>query len=174
MNKKDECLKIYLEAFGNDEPDFTASLFENCLGSCVVFTSENQMASMFFALQCKIETTLKKLPAIYIYAAATSKNLRGQGFMTKLLEEYIKALNEDTILFLRPANDGLISFYKNCGFKEICGINDNKNLPRVIPLNSFADITNDITSGDGEEFTLMYYSKKQIEFDKLNFIFSME
>jgi len=174
MNKQNECYKIYCEAFGNDELDFTNLLFEKCFNRCVFCEVENQVASMFFALECEIETNAERIPAIYIYAAATLDKFRKKGLMTKLLENYKNSLPENTLLFLRPANTGLVKFYKNCGFKEICGINDNLNLPLVNPLNSFADITNDITSGSGEKFTLMYYSKKNTDFNNLHFIYSME
>ncbi len=174
MNKQTECLKIYREAFGDEEPDFTDLLFKTCFKNCVFLEFENNIVSMFFALPCEIATKTENIPAIYIYAAATDKNFRGQGFMTKLLENYKSVLSEDAVLFLRPANDGLIKFYENSGFKEICGVNDNLNFPRVTPIDSFAYITNDITLGGGEEFTLMYYSKSGQNIEKLHFIYSME
>ncbi len=174
MNKQTECLKIYREAFGDDEPDFTNLLFTNCFKNCVFLEFENNIVSMFFALPCEIVIKTENIPAIYIYAAATNKNFRGQGFMTKLLENYKSTLPEDAVLFLRPANDGLIEFYKKSGFKEIYGINDNLDFPRVTPIDSFSDISNDITAGDGEKFTLMYYSKSQQNIKRLHFIYSME
>ena len=174
MKKPDECLKIYCEAFGNDEPDFTELLFKTCFEDCVFLEFDSRAVSMFFALPCEILTKTEKIPAIYIYAAATDKNFRGQGFMTKLLENYESTLPEDTVLFLRPANDGLVKFYKNCGFKVINAQNDCGKFPLVKPIGSFAEITKDITNGNGEEFTLMYYSKTQKNIDHLHFIYSME
>ena len=174
MKNINECLKIYCEAFGNDEPEFTDLLFKNCFEDCVLSEYKNSVASMFFALPCEIITETKKIPSIYIYAAATAQNFRGQGFMTKLLEDYKRTLPENTVLFLRPANNGLINFYKNCGFEVIKAQNDNSAFPLVKPINSFAKITKDITNGNGEEFTLMYYSKTPENINNLHFIYSME
>ena len=174
MNNQNECLKIYCEAFGDDEPDFTELLFKNCFGNCVYKKTEKGIASMFFALECEIETKTNVIPAIYIYAAATRKDLRGLGFMSQLLEEYKSKTDENSVLFLRPANEGLIKFYKNLGFRESCGVNNNLALPKVNPVGSFAKITEDIKTGDGEKFTLMYFSKSKIDIDNLQFIYSME
>lgn len=174
MNKRELCLKIYCEAFGEDEPDFASLLFDSCFEQCVLCEAENEIASMFFALECEIVTRTKTIPAIYIFAAATNKKFRSKGFMTRLLEEYKNTVADNTVIFLRPANEGLINFYRNCGFKEITGINNNSSLPLVKPLGSFAKLTENILNGDGKEFTLMYYSKAQKITEDLHFIYSME
>lgn len=174
MNNQNECLKIYCEAFGNEEPDFTKLLFENCFGNCIYKETEKDIASMFFALDCEIETKTETIPAVYIYAVATSEKLRGLGFMSQLIEEYKATTDKNKILFLRPANEKLIKFYEKLGFKEICGVNDNLALPKVKPIGSFTKITEDILMGDGEEFTLMYYSNFKPNLEKLHFIYSME
>ncbi len=174
MNKFQECYKIYCEAFGEEDSPFTNLLFENCFKNCFFYEVQNQIASMFFALECNIETKTHKIPAIYIYAAATAKKFRSKGYMSKLLESFKSEIDSNSVVFLRPANDGLISFYKKCGFKVISAINETSGFPLVKPLNSFAKLTSEIDGGNGEKFTLMYYSKNPRDLENLHFIYSME
>lgn len=172
MVKSSDCDEIYCEAFGEDEADFRNKLFESCFKYVCFLEDNGEILSMLFKLPCKIITNEEKLNAGYIYAAATPIKHRSKGYMSLLLENVKQSHNG--VLFLRPANEGLIDFYKKNGFKTITGICNKNGFPLVEPIENFAKLTQNIKDENNEEFTLMYYCEKDINLENLHFIYSME
>ena len=171
MGTKEQCIEIYRQAFGEDDAEFREKLFDICFDDCIYIEIDGSAAAMFFALPCEINAG-QKLPAVYIYAVATRKDLRSKGYMTQLLKDYISKCGR--VVFLRPAGESLTEFYGRIGFKKITAVNSNTGIPRVIPAGCFSELTENMSEGDGKEFTLMYYSKNPQNIDNLKFIYSME
>ena len=164
--------KIYCEAFGQDDADFRNELFENCFEYVRLLEDNGEILSMLFNLPCKIVTDSTEFKAGYIYAAATPKKHRLKGYMSQLLKKVKNNFNG--VLFLRPANKGLIEFYRKNGFKEITGIGNKNGFPLVEPCENFAKLVQNNSEETNEKFTLMYYSKENINLENLHFIYSME
>lgn len=171
MNAKEQCKKIYLEAFDDGDNSFTEMLFENCFEYCRYSLSGDAVTAMLFALPCEITDGGKCDKALYLYAVATLKAYRGQGIMTGLIEK-IKKQSENTLLLLRPVNNSVISFYKKLGFKEIAVDNSENSLPFVKPLDGYRTLAEGAGS-DGEDFTAMYYSEENMKHNVLCFMDSM-
>ena len=83
-----------------------------------------------FALPCKIGEKAAK----YIFAVTTASEFRNKGYASELIEQ-IKQ-EDDSILILRPVNDGLIPFYEKLGF---CCFNatDKKGELSLQPLDGY-------------------------------------
>ena len=170
---KNECRLIYRQAFNDGDTEFEDLLFEYCFSDCRYLEKEGAVCSMLFALPCDIEKEDRKLSGAYVYAVATLEAMRGKGYMSELIDE-LKCEDYD-ILFLRPATDSLKEYYKKLGYREIKTDNKAKKSPRVIPAKGFKELISKMDLADGEEdFSLMYYSNKGEDLEKLYFIYSME
>lgn len=170
-NIKNKCIEIYRQAFGKDEL-FEQRLFGKCFKHCRYLEVNGTVVAMLFALPCLIISQNRSYESIYIFAAATEKEQRGKGYMSRLLEQ-VKT-NPDTVYFLRPANKELIGFYKKLGFKEFSAINSDKVSPLVAALEDMEFLAGDYISPDGKGFTLMYSYKENLNLQNLGFIYSME
>lgn len=171
MKVKSACIQIYREAFGNDGADFTNELFNDCFKYLLYLEREGEILSMLFDMPCKIITELEEIKAGYLYAVATAEKHRSKGYMTELLN---LAKQQNKVLFLRPANENLIKFYENHGFKTIKGISNNNGLPKVEPDGDFLKFALNNAEENNREFPLMYFSIEDIDIQKLHFIYSME
>ena len=107
-----ECREIYREAFGSDG-EFENRLFTCCFKYCRTLSIGGKTASMLFALPCNIHKGAAPVSAYYIFAAATKKEFRGNGYMSRL----ICSLEADRLLFLKPASPSLFGFYERLGFQ---------------------------------------------------------
>ncbi len=173
MDKRAECLEIYREAFGDDYGDFEKQLFNSCFNYCKTVQSNGKTVSMLFLLPCEIEFSDKKETAYYIYAVATDKEYRRKGYMRKLLES-VKNETDGTV-FLRPADEDLITLYEKCGFKVADAVSLENGYPTVIPKDNFSELAKaDDSVPNGEKFKIMYFSKSGIEINNLHFVYSME
>ena len=128
-----ECREIYREAFGSDG-EFENRLFSCCFKYCRTLGIGGKTASMLFALPCNIHKGAAPVSAYYIFAAATKKEFRGKGYMSRL----INSLETDRLLFLKPANAPLFKFYEKLGFKRF-EISADENSPIYAePTGGFA------------------------------------
>lgn len=128
-----ECMEIYREAFGTDK-DFENRLFSTCAEYRKTLCINGKTVSMLFALPCNIHNGGMIIPAYYIFAAATKKEFRGKGYMSRL----INSLKTDSLLFLKPADAPLFKFYEKLGFKRF-EISADENSPIYAePTNGFA------------------------------------
>lgn len=109
-----ECREIYREAFGSDG-EFENRLFTCCFKYCRTLSIGGKTASMLFALPCNIHNAAAPVPAYYIFAAATKKEFRGNGYMSRL----IRSLESDRLLFLKPASPSLFGFYERAGLSAV-------------------------------------------------------
>jgi predicted acetyltransferase len=168
--KKQEIIDIYKESF-EESVIFEERLFDKGIQYAEYLEDEGAVKSILFLLPCTIITKGTEIPAKYIFAAATKSDSRKKGYMEKLLEK-IKIENNE-FLFLRPANENLQKYYTKIGFKSIVGTSSNCSI-KIAPSNIMRYLSDGITEEPGKEFVLMYYSKNNIEIDKINFIYSME
>lgn len=169
MTEKD-CREIYRASFCDPDTVFEDLLFENCYEYCRTYEKNGETVSMLFLLPVKIEYENKIFGGSYLYAAATNPEYRKQGFMGELLK---KAKAESDFIILRPANEKLIGYYASFGFKTVTagGFSDAFI---VSPKGGYAKlIKNSGMSDKNSQFTAMYYSKNNIELQKINFSYSM-
>lgn len=100
-------IPLWQEAFGDSKEDILFFL-ENCKHKvCLGYFKDNILLSMLFIVKCSL--------GYYIYAACTKKEARKNGTMSTLLD-YCKRNYSN--LCLIPANEPLISYYKNRGFTK--------------------------------------------------------
>ena len=165
MPKVDWLKQMYHDAFGEDDGGFCDDLFKHCYPYCKTLEKEGRTVAMCFALPCKIG----KKTAKYIFAVTTASEFRNKGYASELIEQ-IKQ-EDDSILILRPVNDGLIPFYEKLGF---CCFNatDKKGELSLQPLDGYEKLARDEITQNGD-FTAMYYSKNSQNLENLYFPYSM-
>ena len=165
ISKKDRLKEIYHQAFAYTDNIFEDALFQKCSQYCEYLEKDGRIVSMCFALPCLIDGRKAK----YIFAVTTPQEFRGKGYAKELINRIKK--QDDSILILRPVNDGLIEFYKNMGFIPFTASNENGEI-LVKPLAEYKELAEE-NKEDSGEFTAMYYSEDEYDFDGLYFPYSM-
>ena len=122
--RKDETVSqlvsLWQTVFGDSE-DYIR-LFEPYLDSfdCYVIKEEGRIVSAFYLLPTEIRTEKRIYKGSYLYAAATYKENRCNGYMSSLISEAISDKeNESDFISLVPADDGLYNYYGRFGFEPI-------------------------------------------------------
>lgn len=173
MEKELQCRKIYEQAFGTDDIDFENLIFEKCFKYVKTVETDGEICSMLFALPCVINTQRGSFDSVYIYAAATREDLRGRGYMASLISKITE--KNDKIIFLRPANGGLVAFYEKLGFCTVKAHKSENTLPNAKPVKEFAELTAGLgITADKSEYTAMYHRASPYKLESLDFIYSME
>ncbi len=139
------CMRLYDNAF-HDGP-FTVKLFDLCFENIKTLRIDGETVAMCFLLPCEIGGKTAK----YIYGFTVKEKYRGSGYGKALMEQIISDTND--ILILRPANEKLIDYYKQFGFREVNASNEKGNIS-VIPTESFARLSEKDKKG---EYTAMVY-----------------
>ena len=165
----EECIRIYEQAFGTDEKDFTDALFKTCFKYCKVLKENNEICSMLFLLPATLKIGERQIDAEYLFAAATDEKYRGKGCMSRL----INSVKGNEPIFLKPANEGLVSFYERLGFKCVKATKARNKELCLIPEKEFYSLSKG-TEYKNEEYTLMYYSKEELILNAISFPFTME
>lgn len=111
-------LEIYREAFG-DDGEFEDRLFSLCGEYLRTAKQDGNITALLFALPCEIISEEKRFDAYYLYAAATKKEYRKKGHMSRLIKGLI---NEGKPIFLKPETEELIGFYERLGFKSFTAV----------------------------------------------------
>lgn len=154
-----QCKKLYMEAFGDDE-QFTDLLFDLFFDtSCRYICCDGKIVSMLFAIDISLDGYRGK----YIYAVATHPDFRGKGYMSRLFDEVSAEFKEQyEFLCLKPMSEGLFDFYSRLGFirqfkksiiensdfsdsqlKDLNDINDIKNVRKALLIKNYAEYCDD-------------------------------
>lgn len=118
MTIREQCKKLYTDAFGEDS-EFDTMLFDLFFDNVETLQKDGIVTAMYFKIPCNLNHngTIKK--AYYIYAVTTHKDFRHQGLMSRLFEQ--TQTENNALYFLKPSSDGVIAFYKQVGFRQITG-----------------------------------------------------
>lgn len=122
-NKEDlnSITKLWQSCFG-DEESYIKNFLNNIFldGNCLLYQDEEEIVSLLFLLESPFVSGEQVLKGAYIYAACTSKEKRGKGFMGALMK-YVSeygAENGYEILYLVPADNSLFGFYEKFGYER--------------------------------------------------------
>ncbi len=161
--------EIYRQAFGNDG-EFEDRLFSLCGEYLRTAEKDGNPVALLFALPCEISTEEKCFDAYYLFAAATKKAYRKKGYMSGLINNLIK---EGRPIFLKPENQGLISFYEKLGFKKFTAVTGGETKITAKPKEGFAALS--VTE---KEYGTFSYTAMCVNFpvppDNLCFSYIME
>lgn len=88
-------------------------------GRCLLCEQAGAAMSMAFLLPAEACGGNSRVPLWYVYAAATRRDRRGEGFFRRLLDEAAARAAAENVaaLFLRPGEASLFGYYARCGFK---------------------------------------------------------
>lgn len=170
MNEK-ECRELYREAFKDPDTEFEDRLFSLCGEYCRTLTLNGKAVSMLFALPCEIYSEGKILNGFYIYAAATAREHRGKGYMSRLINS-LKC--GGVLLFLKPAYSGLVGFYERLGFKPFTASGNMLNDCRALPKDGFLVLSDTEKSENTGSYTAMYYGDGEKRLDGMYFPYTMD
>ena len=129
--------EIFRESFG-DDGDFENRLFSLCGEYLRTAEDNGNIASLLFALPCEIISEEKRFDAYYLYAAATKKEYRRKGHMSRLINGLIK---EGKPIFLKPETEELIGFYERLGFKKFTAVTGGRTKITAKPKYGFAELS---------------------------------
>ncbi len=124
-------VSLWQEAFGDSENEIIFFLKNNFRPENTLVVEENSnVVSMLFLLEGFMRIDGADYPSYYLYAACTSKNCRGRGLMSKLLEFAANIAKNRNVNFicLMPGEKGLFDYYSKHGYlpvfsKQILEIN---------------------------------------------------
>ncbi len=167
----EECREIYKEAFCDTDNSFENKLFSLCSDYLRVLKVEDKVVSMLFALPCKITDGESFKEGYYIFAAATLDSEQGKGYMTKLLEQVNL---ENKLLFLKPANEELIEFYKRVGFSCFTATKALNKKCKAEPQAGFKKLILGEKINEQASYIAMSYNAKNMKLDNMYFPFTME
>ena len=113
--------EIWVNSFG-DSAEYVGRFMDQRLPSsaALVLIDEGSVMSQLFLLPGEMSVSKKRLPALYLHAAATRTDGRGRGYMALLIEaakEYAEK-NGYMYIALVPGDDGLYDYYSRFGFYE--------------------------------------------------------
>jgi len=168
LSEKEICYKIYCEAFGDDE--FSINLFENFYQYCKSYKVCDEIVAIMFLFPCKIFCKEKSYAANYVFAVTTAKTYRGKGYMS----DFIKKISNETICFLKPANESLIDFYKSKGYKSFYAIKSREGEKYVKPCDDFLRLAEKYTEFNNQQYIAMYRYKEELNLNGLSFAYTME
>ena len=117
---------IWNEAFAEDSRQDIDEFFETLYPNATGFCAEDEtgcVCAMLFALPQTIVKGEKQLKAAYLYAVATKKEHRGQGYCRAVMAYAEKELRKRYVdaLLLSPATQDLADFYARLGFSRQTG-----------------------------------------------------
>lgn len=122
--------EIWCEAFG-DTFDDVKYFYENLkYGKCFAYIKDGKAVSLLFFVDCSLGDCAAK----YIYAACTLKQYRGRGYMSQLLS-YVCSFGSDVCLI--PANERLLTYYKQRGFNEVRSVDELKFFENDVINNDY-------------------------------------
>lgn len=123
----DQLKNIWKIVFG-DEDKYINGYFEHVFNpdNSWCYEDNGTLGAMLYTIPCRIRITDNEYAsAYYFYALATLEKYRKQGIMGQMIEKstaHIESAGCNN-MFLIPANDKLISYYKKYGFCTTYGIN---------------------------------------------------
>ena len=123
---------------------------------------------MFFAMPCITVIDGAKHESFYIYAAATEAANRSKGYMSSLLNDFIKEYDK-SFIFLKPATENLFDYYAKFGFNRFSSSVDKGCYS--YPIGGFKELS-DKYGGTEKKYDGMYRFDSKIE--NMNFRFIME
>lgn len=122
INKKAEIKKIWKECF-NDTPEFVEMYFNRVYtdNAGMVLEDESGVVSSLLLHSYPFLYQNTEIPISYIAGAATRRQARGKGYMSRLIVDALKQSRErgDALCTLIPAHDWLYFFYDRFGFQTI-------------------------------------------------------
>lgn len=170
MNEK-ECREIYREAFKDPDTSFEDLLFGLCGQYCRFEMCGDKTAAILFALPCRIMCGEKSTDAFYVFAAATKREYRKMGYMSRLIES-LKA--EGVPLFLKPADTGLIKFYEKLGFTVFTARRTEPADCSALPEGGFKELCRNFKDANIESYTAMYLGPDNLKPENMYFPYTME
>lgn len=137
MSKRDDIKRIYRECF-RDTDEYVRMLFDTVYKdseALVMNDYEGNPASSLLLRRYEMTFHGDIHPAGYIFGAATRRQQRGKGFMTRLISDALKVSAErgDMICTLIPASEALYYFYSQMGFSTVFYMKEQ----RFTSLHSF-------------------------------------
>lgn len=108
--------ELWRQGFGEEEAQARFALEEFAGLSCVYIQQEEGVPAV---MACAVPVTLKAKNGVYLYGVTTAPKLRGQGIMTRFLEQLHTLFKQQGAAFsvLIPQTPELFAFYRKRGYE---------------------------------------------------------
>lgn len=163
-NDSEQIINVWHNVFGDTKEEIMFFL-NNCKNiKCLGLFVNGKLVSMLFLVDCKYGN----LSGEYIYAVATLKEYRKNGYAAKLIE-FAKEEMKD-FLWLIPANLNLFDYYKKFGFDT--KLFSDKKYENYISFNESEEIKEYLYDGSDFDYPKgMVFSNKNFEIGNTGFNF---
>jgi predicted acetyltransferase len=119
---KEQIRRIYYNAF-SDNPSWNRRFFDLIYrkDEAMLLTKGDKPVSCLLLQKYQYKFYGSPVPMAYVSGAATDKLQRGNGYMSELMADALRAAYDrgDVLATLIPATEGLFSFYKSFGFATV-------------------------------------------------------
>ncbi len=166
MTDRQECERLYLDAFG-DSGEFDTMLFDLFFNNVEMLKQDGRVVAMYFKIPCVLNVDDSRHKAYYIYAVTTHSDYRHQGLMSHLFDD---TTNEQALYFLKPSSEGVINFYKQAGFRQIVGTREKCGA--VIEVDDNFKKLSKLCDKPTADYPIMIKSPHDL--DKLTFEYTLE
>ena len=115
-------VSLWNEAFGDSFDEIMFFINNKFVAENTLVAVENdEIASVLFLLDGKMQIKCVDYPSYYLYAACTLKKYRGRGYMALMLEDAKNLAFSRHIDFicLMPGEKSLFDFYSKFGYKSV-------------------------------------------------------
>ena len=124
FSHKKELTELWIEAFGDDEKFISSFLNAYMIPeyNVPVVSEGGKIISALYLIDFPIYSSRNNLgDCAYLFAAATNKNYRNKGYMSRLISYSAELCKNRGLkaIFLFPQNKELFEYYKKFGFKTI-------------------------------------------------------
>ncbi|MBQ9860403.1 MAG: GNAT family N-acetyltransferase [Clostridia bacterium] len=109
--------------FPEDDEAFIHRFFAEFPAECGLVACKGDLLAMLFLLPAAVVYRDKQYPVRYLYAGCTHPAYRNRGIYTRLLSFAAEqaALLGARAIYLHPASDSLVEYYKRCGYRSGIG-----------------------------------------------------
>ncbi len=121
-NDKEEIISLWHEAFGDNREEIEFFLENKYIPQNTVVCEENgKIISQLFLLEGDMQISGEDYPSYYLYAACTSKEHRGKGIMSKMLDfsRNLASGRGKYFICLMPAEESLYDYYSKFGYETV-------------------------------------------------------
>lgn len=160
MDRQIEIRKIWQERFG-DSSQWMTDVFTRVYreDEAMLLAEGNKAVSSLLLRKYMLRYGVVKLPMGYVYGAATSREMQGRGFMSRLMRNAIEAgfRRGDLVMSLIPASSSLYDFYARFNFATVFYVDEQRYTARHKFVCDSDDYAVEETVSDPDEFEKAYY-----------------
>ncbi|MDE6316821.1 MAG: GNAT family N-acetyltransferase, partial [Muribaculaceae bacterium] len=161
MDKINEIRRLWRERF-NDSRNWMTNVFPRIYRDeeAMILPADNgnTLASMLLLRRYRMRYRNIEIPVGYIYGAATSRDMQGKGYMSRLVTEALREAYSrgDYAVALQPARRRLYGFYEKFGFATTFYIREQRYTAKHRFVHDESKYITEYSGHDAAELTAAF------------------